>query len=65
ISTAEDKIMAATKSIMEKQKIEDNRLNKKIEGLEDELELAAEAGIVSGLEVEAAQERLDELTGNN
>ena len=31
----------------------------------EKLELAAEAGIVSGLEVEAAQERLDELTGNN
>ena len=38
ISTAEDKIMAATKSIMEKQKIEDNRLNKKVETLENKIE---------------------------
>lgn len=38
ILTAEDKIMAATKSIMEKQKIEDNRLNKKVETLENKIE---------------------------
>ena len=30
IATAEDKIMAATKSIMEKQKIEDNKLNNQV-----------------------------------
>ena len=40
ISTAEDKIMAATKSIMEKQKIEDNKLNKEVIKLKNELDLA-------------------------
>ena len=40
ISTAEDKIMAATKSIMEKQKIEDNKLNKEVVKLKSKLDLA-------------------------
>jgi len=38
ISTAEDKIMAATKSIMEKQKIEDNKLNKEVIKLKSKLD---------------------------
>ena len=38
ISTAEDKIMAATKSIMEKQKIEDNKLNKEVVKLKSKLD---------------------------
>ena len=38
ISTAEDKIMAATKSIMEKQRIEDNRLSEKVMKLENKIE---------------------------
>ena len=46
IATAEDKIMAATKSIMEKQKIEDNKLNMEVKNLdkkiEKELSLASE-----------------------
>ena len=40
ISTAEDKIMAATKSILEKQKIEDNKLNKEVTELRNKLDLA-------------------------
>ncbi|MDB4617138.1 hypothetical protein OAE25_00570 [Verrucomicrobiales bacterium] len=40
ISTAEDKIMAATKSIMEKQKIEDNKLNKEVIKLKNKLDLS-------------------------
>jgi hypothetical protein len=38
IATAEDKIMAATKSIMEKQKIEDNKLSEKVMKLENKIE---------------------------
>jgi len=38
ISTAEDKIMAATKSILEKQKIEDNKLNKEVIKLKSKLD---------------------------
>ena len=41
ISTAEDKIMAATKSIMEKQKIEDNKLNKEVIKLKSKLDSAS------------------------
>jgi hypothetical protein len=37
IATAEDKIMAATKSIMEKQKIEDNKLNKEVVKLNNKI----------------------------
>ena len=37
ISTAEDKIMAATKSIMEKQKIEDNKLKDKLDAANKEI----------------------------
>ena len=37
ISTAEDKIMAATKSIMEKQKIEDNKLKNKLDRANEEI----------------------------
>jgi hypothetical protein len=37
ISTAEDKIMAATKSIMEKQKIEDKKLNKEVVKLNNKI----------------------------
>jgi hypothetical protein len=37
ISTAEDKIMAATKSIMEKQKIEDNKLKDKLDATNKEI----------------------------
>jgi len=40
ISTAEDKIMAATKSILEKQKLEDNKLNREVVELKNELDLA-------------------------
>ena len=40
ISTAEDKIYAATKSILEKQKIEDKKLNKEVTKLKNELDLA-------------------------
>ena len=40
ISTAEDKIMAATKSIMEKQKIEDSKLNKEVIKLKNKLDLS-------------------------
>jgi len=40
IATAEDKIMAATKSILEKQKIEDNKLNKEVTELRNKLDLA-------------------------
>ena len=37
ISTAEDKIMAATKSIMEKQKVEDNKLKNKLDAANEEI----------------------------
>ena len=37
ISTAEDKIMAATKSIMEKQKVEDNKLKDKLDAANEEI----------------------------
>ena len=42
ISTAEDKIYAASKTIIEKQKQENQNLNNKIDSLENELELAHE-----------------------
>ena len=37
IATAEDKIMAATKSIMEKQKIEDNKLKNELDRANEEI----------------------------
>jgi len=37
IATAEDKIMAATKSIMEKQKVEDNKLKDKLDAANEEI----------------------------
>ena len=37
ISTAEDKIMAATKSIMEKQKVEDNKLKNELDRANEEI----------------------------
>jgi len=45
ISTAEDKIMAATKSIMEKQKVEDNKLKDKLDAANEEINELDKANI--------------------
>jgi len=45
IATAEDKIMAATKSIMEKQKIEDNKLKDKLDAVNEEINELDKAGV--------------------
>jgi len=42
IATAEDKIMAATKSILEKQKVEDNKLNNEVVKLKNKLDTTNE-----------------------